>query len=78
MAAKIYKNLIGGEWVESRSGKSFENQNPANSKDVVGVFPRSTKDDVNVGGSRPLRATERSSSAAHRCSRNEKRTARAI
>src|SRR5579872_1118529 len=46
MAAKIYKNLIGGEWVESRSGRTFENQNPANTKDVVGVFPRSNKDDA--------------------------------
>jgi acyl-CoA reductase-like NAD-dependent aldehyde dehydrogenase len=47
MAAKIYKNLIGGEWAESRSGRTFENQNPANTKDVVGIFPRSNKDDVN-------------------------------
>ncbi|HVH86769.1 MAG TPA: aldehyde dehydrogenase family protein [Terriglobales bacterium] len=47
MAAKVYKNLIGGEWVESRSGKTFENQNPANVKDVVGIFPRSDEEDVN-------------------------------
>jgi alpha-ketoglutaric semialdehyde dehydrogenase len=47
MPAKVYKNLIGGEWVESRSGQTFENQNPANVKDVVGIFPRSNKDDVN-------------------------------
>jgi len=47
MAAKVYKNLIGGEWVESRSGRTFENQNPANIKDVVGIFPRSNQDDVN-------------------------------
>jgi aldehyde dehydrogenase (NAD+) len=46
MAAKIYKNLIGGEWVESRSGQTFENQNPANIKDIVGIFPRSNKQDV--------------------------------
>jgi alpha-ketoglutaric semialdehyde dehydrogenase len=59
MAAKIYKNLIGGEWVESRSGKSFENQNPANSKDVVGVFPRSTKDDVNEAVEAAKKAFER-------------------
>src|SRR5947199_710148 len=47
MAAKVYKNLIAGEWIESRSGQTFENQNPANFKDVVGIFPRSNKDDVN-------------------------------
>src|SRR2546421_8277364 len=47
MAAKVYKNLIGGAWVESRSGQTFEDQNPANTKDVVGIFPRSNKEDVN-------------------------------
>src|SRR3954462_8423583 len=47
MAAKVYKNLIAGEWIESRSGQTFENQNPANFKDVVGIFPRSHKDAVN-------------------------------
>ena len=29
MAAQIYKNLIGGDWVASRSGQTFENLNPA-------------------------------------------------
>src|SRR5690348_6946818 len=48
MAAKVYKNLIGGEWGESRSGRTFENQNPANTKDIVGIFPRSSQDDVNA------------------------------
>ena len=47
MPARVYKNLIEGEWFESRSGQTFENQNPANVKDVVGIFPRSNKDDVN-------------------------------
>ena len=47
MAAKVYKNLIGGEWVESRSGQTFEDKNPASHKDVIGIFPRSNKDDVN-------------------------------
>src|SRR3954462_8223250 len=44
--AKVYKNLIGGEWVESRSGKTFENLNPADTRDVVGVFQASAKEDV--------------------------------
>src|SRR5438105_2060926 len=47
MAAKVYKNLIGGEWVESRFGQTFENQNPANTKDIDGIFPKSNKEDVN-------------------------------
>ena len=46
MAAKIYKNFIGGEWVESRSGQTFENLNPADTRDVVGIFQRSDKRDI--------------------------------
>ncbi len=46
MAHKIYKNLIGGEWVESRTGKTFENQNPADVRDVVGIFQSSGKQDI--------------------------------
>jgi acyl-CoA reductase-like NAD-dependent aldehyde dehydrogenase len=59
MADKVYKNLIGGEWVESRSGQTFENKNPANSKDVIGIFPRSTKDDVNEAVEAAKKAFER-------------------
>src|SRR6201993_1129128 len=59
MAAKVYKNLIGGEWVESRSGQTFENQNPANTKDIVGIFPRSNKDDVNEAVEAATKAFER-------------------
>ena len=47
MAARVYKNLIGGEWVEARSGRTFENQNPADNNDVVGIFPASDREDVN-------------------------------
>jgi len=46
MAAQIYKNLIDGEWVASRSGQTFENLNPADTRDVVGVFQRSDTRDV--------------------------------
>ena len=59
MAAKVYKNLIGGEWVESRSGRTFENQNPANTKDVVGIFARSNQDDVNEAVEAAKKAFER-------------------
>jgi acyl-CoA reductase-like NAD-dependent aldehyde dehydrogenase len=48
MPAKVFKNLIGGEWVESRSGQTFEDLNPANIKDVIGIFPRSNQEDVNA------------------------------
>ena len=59
MPAKIYKNLIGGEWLESRSGQTFENQNPANVKDIVGIFPRSNNEDVNEAVQAAARAFER-------------------
>ncbi len=38
---KIYKNFIDGEWVESASGDTFENLNPADTRDVAGIFQRS-------------------------------------
>jgi acyl-CoA reductase-like NAD-dependent aldehyde dehydrogenase len=43
----VYKNFIGGEWVESRSGQTFENRNPANTDDLIGLFQKSTPEDVN-------------------------------
>src|SRR6202140_5251124 len=42
----IYKNFIDGEWVESASGETFENRNPADTRDVVGIFQKSAKADV--------------------------------
>ncbi len=44
--ARIFKNLIGGEWVEASTGETFENINPADTRDVVGVFQKSGKADV--------------------------------
>jgi len=44
---KFHKNFINGEWVEARSGRSFENRNPANPGELIGIFPSSTQEDVN-------------------------------
>ena len=41
-----FQNFINGSWVEAKSGKTFENRNPANWNDVIGVFPMSGKEDV--------------------------------
>ncbi len=38
---KIYKNFINGEWVESRTGQTFENKNPANKHELIGIFQAS-------------------------------------
>ena len=43
---KLHKNFIDGEWVEARSGNAFENVNPADTREVVGVFQRSGAEDV--------------------------------
>ena len=59
MAAKVFKNFIGGEWVESRSGQTYENLNPADTRDVIGVFQRSDKRDVDDAVSAAKQAFER-------------------
>jgi aldehyde dehydrogenase (NAD+) len=42
----VYKNFINGEWVESASGRTFENVNPANKHEIVGIFQKSDSEDV--------------------------------
>ena len=44
----VFKNFINGEWVDSSSGLSFEDRNPANTRELVGLFPRSTAEDVDA------------------------------
>jgi len=46
VASKTYHNLIGGEWLPSKSGQTFQNINPADHSDVVGIFPSSNAEDV--------------------------------
>ena len=43
---RVFKNFIGGEWVETRTGRTFENLNPADTREVVGIFQKSGKEDV--------------------------------
>src|SRR2546427_8225513 len=45
---KVYKTYINGEWVESRSNKAFENRTPANTDELIGMFPSATEEDVNA------------------------------
>jgi aldehyde dehydrogenase (NAD+) len=47
-AAPSYKNLIAGEWVDAKSGKTFTSTSPANRDDVIGEFPASGADDVDA------------------------------
>src|SRR5215472_118845 len=43
---ETYKNYIKGRWIEARSGRFFENRNPANGE-LIGLFPESDPEDVN-------------------------------
>ncbi|MCW2974164.1 MAG: aldehyde dehydrogenase family protein [Thermoleophilia bacterium] len=45
VATATYQNFIGGEWVDASGGETFEVRDPANGE-LLGVFPESTKDDV--------------------------------
>jgi len=41
-----YHNLIDGAWRPSGSGQLFENRNPAQTGDLIGLFQQSTREDV--------------------------------
>jgi len=43
---ETFKNFIGGQWVNARSGATFENRNPADTDEVVGLFAKSDRDDT--------------------------------
>jgi acyl-CoA reductase-like NAD-dependent aldehyde dehydrogenase len=45
---RVFKNFIDGEWVESASGETFEDRNPADTREVVAIFQRSNKADVDA------------------------------
>ncbi|KJF24818.1 aldehyde dehydrogenase [Rhodococcus sp. AD45-ID] len=41
-------NYIDGRWVAAQSGATFERRNPADRSDVIGTFPDSGHDDVEI------------------------------
>ena len=43
---RTYDNFIDGEWIPSRAGRVFENRNPADQDDLIGLFPESTPEDA--------------------------------
>src|SRR5216683_6555706 len=48
VAPRVFKNFINGEWVDSRSGKAYENRNPANTDELIGIFAASETEDVDA------------------------------
>src|SRR5690242_20751648 len=47
-APRVYKNFINGEWVDASGGKAYENRNPANTDELIGMFVSSSKEDVDA------------------------------
>jgi aldehyde dehydrogenase (NAD+) len=45
---ETYKNYIGGRWIKPMGSAMTENRNPADTRDVVGLFPASTAEDVDA------------------------------
>ena len=54
-----YANYIDGQWVKSRTGKAFENRNPANDDDLIGLFQDSDESDVDAAVEAASRAYEK-------------------
>src|ERR1700733_11918407 len=53
---RVFKNFIDGEWVESATGETFENSNPADTRDLVGIFQKSGRADVDAAVAAAKRA----------------------
>src|SRR5262245_9009559 len=51
----LYRNYIGGHWVESESGQTFERRNPATGE-LVATYTKSTSKDVDAAVAAAARA----------------------
>jgi acyl-CoA reductase-like NAD-dependent aldehyde dehydrogenase len=56
---KKFQNFIDGKRCDALSGKTFENRNPANWGEVIGTFPKSGKEDVDLAVKAARRAFEK-------------------
>jgi aldehyde dehydrogenase (NAD+) len=43
---RTYQNFIGGEWMPARSGRTFQNFNPADNREIVAQYPLSGEEDA--------------------------------
>jgi acyl-CoA reductase-like NAD-dependent aldehyde dehydrogenase len=48
VAPRVYNNFINGEWVPASGGKAYENRNPADWDELVGMFVSSSSEDVDA------------------------------
>jgi aldehyde dehydrogenase (NAD+) len=44
--SETFRNFVGGQWVGAKSGATFENRNPADTSELVGLFAKSDRDDT--------------------------------
>lgn len=58
MLPKKFQNYIDGKWRDAKSGRTFENRNPAKWDEIVGVFPKSGKEDVDAAVAAARKAFE--------------------
>jgi len=54
-----YRNFIGGQWIAPSTGAYFENRNPADQQDLIGLFPASGAADVDAAVDSARRGFER-------------------
>ena len=53
--AEEFRNLINGDWVRSASGKTFDDVNPADTRDIVSRFQASSAADARAARSEERR-----------------------
>src|SRR5438045_4094812 len=46
MMMREYQNYIGGEWVSARSGKTYKNNNPADTREEVAQYAHSGEEEA--------------------------------
>ncbi|MHB1390534.1 MAG: aldehyde dehydrogenase family protein [Thermoleophilia bacterium] len=65
---ETYQNYIGGQWVDSDSGQTFANINPANTDEILGYFQSSTVADTRaaIAAAQEARAAWRATTAPRR------------
>ena len=58
LSATTFNNFIDGKWSPASSGETFENRNPANTSDLIGLFQHSRRHDVEAALAAASRAFE--------------------
>ena len=54
-----YRNFIGGQWIAPSTGAYFENRNPADQHDLIGLLPASGAADIDAAVDSARRGFER-------------------